>query len=302
MINQSTWARYGATSLFVLLWGSGAIVSRLALNHGSPFAILALRFALAFSMLALFATAQRRALLPPTGARASVAVTGALLVGGYTICYFLALDNGITPGAIATILGVQPLLTLLIVERRFSHARIVGLLLAFVGLALVVLRSSADATLPLAGTLFALGALASVTAGAILQKRIAHAPQSVLPLQYAIAFVLCSLCLPFKQIHLEWRAELIFAVLWLALVISVIAQLLLYRLIHASNLVNVTSLFYLVPVVTAVMDYLFLGNLLPALGWLGMAAIIAGLALVFRSNREPLAQGRSLVKPDTRKS
>lgn len=32
------------------------------------------------------------------------------------------------------------------------------------------------------------------------------------------------------------------------------AQRLLYRLIRGGNLVNVTSLFYLVPIVTAVMD------------------------------------------------
>ncbi|MNC83165.1 EamA-like transporter family protein [compost metagenome] len=61
-----------------------------------------------------------------------------------------------------------------------------------------------------------------------------------------------------------------------------IAQLLLYRMIRAGNLVNVTSLFYLVPAVTAVMDYLFLGNRLSSLSVVGMLAILAGVALVFR--------------------
>ncbi|MCY1187205.1 hypothetical protein D9M73_281620 [compost metagenome] len=63
--------------------------------------------------------------------------------------------------------------------------------------------------------------------------------------------------------------------------ISVLAQLLLYRLMQAGNLVNVTSLFYLVPVVTAGMDYLFLGNTLAPLGMAGMGGILAGLMLVF---------------------
>ena len=65
--------------------------------------------------------------------------------------------------------------------------------------------------------------------------------------------------------------------------ISVVAQLLFYRLMQAGNLVNVTSLFYLVPVVTAVMDYLVLGNRLAPLGMAGMASILAGLVLVFRA-------------------
>jgi drug/metabolite transporter (DMT)-like permease len=66
-------------------------------------------------------------------------------------------------------------------------------------------------------------------------------------------------------------------------VISVFAQLLFYRLMQAGNLVNVTSLFYLVPVVTAVMDFLVLGNRLAPLGMAGMVSILAGLVLVFRA-------------------
>ena len=53
-------------------------------------------------------------------------------------------------------------------------------------------------------------------------------------------------------------------------------------MIARGNLVNVTSLFYLVPAVTAVMDYLIFGNTLAALSLLGMAMIIVGLMFVFR--------------------
>ena len=66
------------------------------------------------------------------------------------------------------------------------------------------------------------------------------------------------------------------------LVVSVLATLLLYRMIAKGNLVNVTSLFYLVPAVTAIMDYLIFGNKLAALSVLGMAMIIVGLMFVFR--------------------
>jgi len=46
--------------------------------------------------------------------------------------------------------------------------------------------------------------------------------------------------------------------------------------------VNVTSLFYLVPAVTAVMDYLIFGNRLAMLSLFGMLLIIVGLVFVFR--------------------
>ena len=56
----------------------------------------------------------------------------------------------------------------------------------------------------------------------------------------------------------------------------------LYRLIRAGNLVNVTSLFYMVPVVTATLDFLLLGNRLAPSSLIGMGTILLGLLLVFK--------------------
>lgn len=278
---KTTWAAYGSTALFVLLWGSGAISSRWALDHSSAFAILTLRFALALVALLAIA-ALRRQFLPQPDSRRQVLVSGLALIGGYSICYFLALENGVTPGVLATVLGVQPILTLVLVERRFSAARLAGLLLALGGLALVVQQGLSGAGFSALGMLFALVALGCVTLGAILQKRIGQAPQQVLPLQYMASLLLCLLFIPFRPFEVDWVAGFVLPWLWLGLVISVGAQLLLYRLIQAGNLVNVTGLFYLVPVVTALLDHLLLGNALPLPGWIGMAIIFAGLGLAFR--------------------
>jgi len=278
---KTAWAAYGSTALFVLLWGSGAISSRWALDHSSAFAILTLRFALALVALLAIA-ALRRQFLPQPGSRRQVLVSGLALIGGYSICYFLALENGVTPGVLATVLGVQPILTLVLVERHFSAARLAGLLLALGGLALVVQQGLSGAGFSALGMLFALLALGCVTLGAILQKRIGQAPQQVLPLQYMASLLLCLLFVPFRPFEVDWVAGFVLPWLWLGLVISVGAQLLLYRLIQAGNLVNVTGLFYLVPVVTALLDHLLLGNALPLPGWIGMAIIFAGLGLAFR--------------------
>lgn len=280
---KTTWAAYGSTALFVLLWGSGAISSRWALDHSSAFAILTLRFALALVALLAIA-ALRRQFLPQPGSRRQILVSGLALIGGYSICYFLALENGVTPGVLATVLGVQPILTLVLVERRFSAARLAGLLLALGGLALVVQQGLSSAGFSALGMLFALLALGCVTLGAILQKRIGQAPQQVLPLQYMASLLLCLLFVPFRPFEVDWVAGFVLPWLWLGLVISVGAQLLLYRLIQAGNLVNVTGLFYLVPVVTALLDHLLLGNALPLPGWIGMAVIFAGLGLAFRQH------------------
>ena len=281
VFDRTSWAACGSTLLFVLLWGSGAIFARLGLDHASPFAFLVLRFALACAALLLLASLRGR-WLPAPGQRRQTLLTGLLMIGGYTICYLLALDRGLTPGVLATVLGVQPILTLALLERRFAALRLVGLGMALGGLGLVVNEGLQHSHLSAEGMLFALAALACMTLGAIRQKGQEQAPMAVLPLQYGVSLLACVLVLPFQPWQLRFSLDFLVPLLWMALVISVAAQLLLYRLIRAGNLVDVTSLFYLVPVVTAAMDYLILGNRLSTSALGGMLAILLGLLLVFR--------------------
>ena len=56
-----------STALFVLLWSSGAIVSRWGLDQASPFVLLALRFGVALTVLVLLA-GRGRGWLPAPGA------------------------------------------------------------------------------------------------------------------------------------------------------------------------------------------------------------------------------------------
>ena len=280
--DRNAWTSYGSTSLFVLLWSGGAIFAKWGLSHASAFGFLLLRFILALAVLLLICVWRRR-WLPERGTRATVAATGLLLIGGYSIYYLLALDHGITPGVLATLLGAQPILTLALMERRYSLPRLAGLFLALCGLVMVVYQSIGMARFSAAGMVSALAALVCMTTGAILQKRVRQAPMDVMPLQYLVSLALCLLFVPFQPIHVEWVAGFVLPLIWMGLVISVGATLLFYRMIQAGNLVNVTSLFYLVPAGTAALDYLILGNRLSALSLGGMGAILLGLMLVLRS-------------------
>ncbi|AGE17142.1 MULTISPECIES: DMT family transporter [Serratia] len=277
----SLWANAGLATLFVLLWSSGAIFSRWGLEHASAFAFLFFRCAIALAVL-LAIGLWRRQCLPAPGTRRRVALIGVLMIGSYQICYLLALEQGITPGVLATLLGVQPILTQFITERRCTGLRAFGLALAMAGLTLVVYQSLMVAHFSPSGMLFAFIALGSMTAGTLLQKGMTQPPLAVLPLQYAIGLLMCTLALPFEPLRVDWRPEFVLPLLWMAVVISVLATFLLYRLIQRGNLVQVTSLFYLIPAVTALLDYLLLGHALAALSLLGMAGIVLGVMLVFR--------------------
>lgn len=274
-------ANAGLATLFVLLWSSGAIFSRMGLEHASALAFLSLRCAIALALLIALGLWQRR-LLPAPGSRWRVALVGLLMIGSYQTAYLLALQLGITPGVLATLLGVQPILTQVITERRCAGLRAVGLLLALGGLTLVVYQSVMVARFSPAGIACAFIALGCMTAGTLLQKGMDQPPLAVLPLQYAIGLLVCTAAMPFTPQHIDWQPALLVALLWMAVVISVLATLLLYRLIQRGNLVQVTSLFYLIPAVTALLDYLLLGHRLAALSLAGMAAIVCGVMLVFR--------------------
>ncbi|AUT33997.1 multidrug DMT transporter permease [Acinetobacter pittii] len=280
-LNKQMLASQSATSTFVLLWGSAAIFTRWGLDSASPIALLILRFATALFVLLLIAIFRKR-LLPKYGSRKQVLLTGLLIIAGYSICYFKAMAHGVTPGLMATIMGIQPILTLCLLEKNLQKERLLGLLIALAGLILLVWKSLTMSFIAPIGIFFALAALICITFGAIMQKNIQQAPTDVLPLQYIVSLLVCLFIVPFEHFEITWNSQLIISALFLGILISVVAQLLLYRLLNQGNLVNVTSLFYLVPVVTALLDFLILKNKLPLAGLIGMIAILIGLTLVFK--------------------
>ncbi len=280
-LNKQMLASQSATSIFVLLWGSAAIFTRWGLDNASPIALLMLRFAIALFVLLLIAIFRKR-LLPKHGTRKQVLLAGLLIIAGYSICYFKAMAYGVTPGLMATIMGIQPILTLCLLEKNLQKEKLFGLLIALAGLILLVWKSLTMSFIAPIGIFFALTALICITFGAIMQKNIQQAPTDVLPLQYIVSLVVCLFIVPFEHFEIAWNSQLIISVLFLGILISVVAQLLLYRLLNQGNLVNVTSLFYLVPVVTALLDFLILKNKLPLAGLIGMIAILLGLLLVFK--------------------
>lgn len=288
IMNSSQWQSYASISLFVFIWGISGIFTRIGLDYISVFPLLLFRFITAIILLYAISRIFKTPFLPPKGQRLFIASTGIFLIGIYSTSYFLAMDFGLTPGLLATIFGIQPILTLLLSERRFPPLRLIGLLISFTGLTLVVSRSMMQAEISFMGMLFAFLGLFSITAGTLMQKRITLSPHEVLPLQYLVSIALFLIILPWMPIRFELNPSSISAGLWLGIIVSVVAQLLLYRLIAGGNLVNVTSLFYLVPIVTALFDYLLLGNKMPLLTIIGLITILMGLAIVLRSAKRQI--------------
>ena len=278
----------GAPALFVLLWSTGFIGAKFGLPYAEPFTFLLIRLTIVAAVLAAVA-AIMRAPWPKSGRLAAhIAVAGLLVHGSYLGGVFAAIRHGVLAGLTALIVGLQPLLTAAVagplLGERMRSRQWLGLALGLIGVALVVggkLSLRADA----AGIGFAVWALLGITVGTLYQKRFCTAMdlRSGTAIQYAAASALLAvLAVTTETMKVEWSGRFIFALAWLAIVLSVGAVFLLFYLIREGQAARVATLFYLVPPVTATLAWLLFGESLSALALVGFALTAVGVAIARR--------------------
>ena len=273
--------------VFVLIWSTGFIVARYGMPYSPPLKFLCMRYAL--SLLALLPLARALGVPWPRDRRQwlHLAVVGALMQAGYLGGVWAAVKHGIAAGTVALIVGLQPLLTALFVSaggQRVQPRQWSGLVLGFAGLALVVVHKLDGGELDAHNLSLALFALASITAGTLWQKRFVRpAPVwTALAVQLLAALALTA---PFAALESEpvvWNVPLVGALAWSVLALTVGAGALLYLLIQRGAAVQVTSLIYWVPPVTAILGWLLFREPLGATTWAGLALVGAGVAAVTR--------------------
>ena len=84
---------------------------------------------------------------------------------------------------------------------------------------------------------------------------------------------------------IDWTPELLGAVAWSVLALSVGASSLLYLMIQRGAATRVSSLMYLVPPCTAVLAWLLFGEPLTELTLMGTALTALGVSLAVRTPR-----------------
>ena len=277
-----------APALFVFLWSTGFIGARYGLPYIEPLTFLALRIGFAAVIMAAIAllTGARRLNTNEIG---HSLVAGSLMHGLTLGGAFTAISQGIPAGIVALILGLQPIVTSILANRlmdeKIARLQSVGLALGLVGVLLVL----HDRNIVLAGSV--LGWVASflsligITLGTLYQKRYCGSIdwRTGNLVEYLGAGVLFTLgAFAFETREINWTGELIFALVWLVLVLSIAAVALMYWLIRRSGATEFASLFYLVPVVTALLAYILFDERLDSISILGMLICTGGVALVNR--------------------
>ena len=281
----------GAPVLFVLLWSTGFIGARFGLPYIEPLTFLAVRMAFVVLIMGVIALVSRVRLPAPPEIGHSL-VAGSLVHGLYLGGVFIAISQGVPAGISALIPGLQPILTSTIANRFMGESvtkqQWLGLALGLAGVALVLHdRTMLAAATPL-GWIASVTSLIGITLGTLYQKRYCgHIDWRAGNLiQYAGAGTLFSLgAFAFETRVIHWSPELIFAIAWLVIVLSLAAVGLMYWLIRRSAATGFASLFYLVPVVTALLAYILFGEKLDALSIAGMVVCAAGVVIVNRGAR-----------------
>jgi drug/metabolite transporter (DMT)-like permease len=291
-----------APALFVLLWSTGFIGARYGLPYIEPLTFLAVRMVFAVVILAGIALAWG-ARWPHANEVGHSLVAGSLVHGLCLGGVFTAISQGVPTGISALVLGLQPIVTSTLANRftgeKVTRLQWVGLALGLIGVLLVL----HDRNIVLAGSV--LGWVASflsligITLGTLYQKRYCGGIdwRTGNLIQYAGAGVLFTLgAFAFETREINWTGELIFAMAWLVLVLSIAAVGLMYWLIRRSLATGFASLFYLVPVVTAFFAFILFDERLDSISMLGMVICAGGVALINRgtsSSSNMATQSRS---------
>jgi drug/metabolite transporter (DMT)-like permease len=172
-------------------------------------------------------------------------------------------------------------------ERRIAAQQWLGLMLGLAGLLLVVwhkLKLGQANVWNLGLATFALG---SITAGTLYQKRFVKPcdVRTASAVQLIAAVVVTAPLALLESGGFQMHVELIAAMAWSVLVLTLGGSSLLYLLLQRGAATSVSSLMYLVPPCTALLAWWLFDE---TLGWMALAGLVltaAGVALVVRERR-----------------
>jgi drug/metabolite transporter (DMT)-like permease len=285
-----------APALFVLLWSTGFIGAKYGIPYAPPFYFLAIRLAIAALLLFIAISLLRksqpitRAIIWPS------TLIGLTLHGAYLGGCFFAVSRGLPAGIAALIVSLQPVLVSIFAAKYLGETlkarAVLGLILGLLGLLVVVIprisMTGANAISLVAVTASVIGLLGG-TSGTILQKKYGGGIPTLAgtSIQYAAtALVFLVLALLFEEPNITWSPEFIGALTWLVLALSFGAILLLFFLLSHGSAASVSSLYYLVPAVTAIVAYFFFDEHISTLSLIGTAITVAGVWLVVSKQKE----------------
>ena len=277
--------------IFVALWSTGFVVARYSTNNAGPLSFLTVRMLIAAVLLYLIAKVVKAPKLS-RGSWSTSAIVGTCMHAIYLGGVFIAIKQGLPSGLSALIAGLHPVVTSvagrIILKEKLRRSQWVGVLLGISGVLVVVVDKVrdglGDVTKP------ALIAMVISVIGMSTGTLVQRARGKDMPLvtgtaaQYvsagAVLLVASSL---FETWEFQINIELLLALLWSVLVLSLSAVMLMMLLISRHSAARVSSLFFLTPALSAIESAILFGERLSPLALMALVVALTGVWLTMRN-------------------
>jgi drug/metabolite transporter (DMT)-like permease len=279
--------------LFIVLgflWGSSYLFIKIGVEAGlPPFTLVALRLLLGFGLLAAVVAVSRVELPRERRVYGHLFVMGLVnIVVPFSLITWA--EQRVDSTIASTLNGAVPILVipiaaLVLRDEPLRAGRIAGVIVGFIGVAMVVgFDPSTAARTDLAGAIALLGSTTAYALGAVYARRNVHGLRPMIPALFQVGFALAVASVLAVIIDRPWERivepQAIFAILWLGFLGSGVAYLLFFNLLARRGAAGTSVVAYLLPVFGVLLGALVLHEPVDQglLGGLGL--IVGGIALV----------------------
>lgn len=266
---------------FLAIWSGGAIFAKVGLQYTDSWSFLFLRSAIALSLLLAIYLKSIHKKIDITELKKDqvkgIIFSGLLLQVFYLTFYFSAINTGLSLGIIILVLGTQPILTSLLSANTVSIKNIILLAICFSGLVLSTLGYHSVDKINVSGIVLSVLALLSITFGTIAQAKVKTPPILTLLIQTTFSFLIFCAVIFYQGLSFEVNSYSLLSLVWMGAVVSVGAYLLLMLMLKYSTADKVSTLFFLLPLLTMILESLVFDTTLSAVTIVGVLLVCSSL-------------------------
>jgi len=272
---------------FCVLWSSAFIAAKFGLTAAPPLAQLTIRFLFAGALMWVGMLLMGKKW--PTDRRdvATGIVLGVLNNSAYLGLFFIAMQT-ITAGLAALIAALTPLATVFLAQpllgERVTKRALMGVALGLAGAAIVLRDRLGTGVDDLTGVVLGFVGMLCLTSGTILyRKRGSHSDPFVMVTIQTIASGI--VLIPFSVAMedwgaIQWNTTFFLVVAYLAIMLSVVALLIWFRMIRIAGASRASAFHFLNPGLGMLFAFLILGEPVSAMDLAGLVPIVIGIILV----------------------
>lgn len=277
--------------IFVLLWSSGWIGTKSGLGYAGTFTLLSYRYVVVVILLLAIVTFTKAWRAISRTQLISHLVVGVLSHAVSLGTGSTAMQLGVSAGSVAFIAALQPMITATLSSggsgESTSHKQWFGLALGFLAIMVVIWDKLSTGGSLIAYLLPFIGILA-ISLASVIDRRlnlknqanqVAATPLSLVCLIHCSSalLVILPIAAVVEGFKTHWSGELIFSILWLAILVSLGAYSLMFFMLRNISATKVASLEYIAPPTTMVIAYFMFGESLTVIDFAGM--VLAGVAV-----------------------